>query len=259
MRARQKPDGQRAYFLRRVPSEGGEILLARKRGVSQSHACSFLHISNGTATRYWKHYLQNGQARLLAPREKTGTKCKNDDIKRAVIGLVHTPPSAHGINRSTWRLPDLQKVLRSQRQPLSLDVVRAIIQQAAYKWRKARIVLTSRDPEYGGKVEAIKKMLSELKTDEAFFSIDEIGPFAVKKRGGRKRIGPEESYTVPQWEKSKGYLIITAALEVSRNQATHFYSKRKNTQEMIKMMDLLRKQYRGCRTIFRERCVEHRF
>jgi len=46
-------------------------------------------------------------------------------------------------------------------------------------------VLTSRDPNYRTKVERIVKILSELKSDEVFFSIDEFGPFAVKKRGGR--------------------------------------------------------------------------
>jgi hypothetical protein len=55
---------------------------------------------------------------------------------------------------------------------------------------------------------------------------------------------------VPQQQKSKGSLIITAALELSRNQVTHFYSNQKNTQEMIKMMDLLRTQYRNCSTIY---------
>jgi len=55
---------------------------------------------------------------------------------------------------------------------------------------------------------------------------------------------------VPQRQKSKGYLIITAALELSRNQVTHFYSPKKNTQEMIKMMDLLRTRYRDCSTIY---------
>ena len=68
--------------------------------------------------------------------------------------------------------------------------------------------------------------------------------------GGRKRVAPGEDYTVPQRQKSKGYLIITAALELSRNQVTHFYSGKKNTQEMIKMMDLLRTQYRNCSTIY---------
>jgi hypothetical protein len=98
-------------------------VLARERGIGQSHACSFLHISKGTATRYWNHYQQGGQSKLLARREMRGTKSKNDDIKQAVFGLLHTPPSAHGINRSTWRFTDLQKVLRSQGQPLCCDVI----------------------------------------------------------------------------------------------------------------------------------------
>jgi hypothetical protein len=80
--------------------------------------------------------------------------------------------------------------------------------------------------------------------------VDEYGPFAVKKRGGRKRVAPTEEYTVPQTQRSKGCLIITGALELSRNQVTQFYSKKKNTDEMIKMMDVLRTQYRDCSTIY---------
>jgi hypothetical protein len=105
-------------------------------------------------------------------------------------------------------------------------------------------------PQYQSKLDAIKGILSELKPDEAFFSIDEYGPFAVKKKGGRKRVGPGENYVIPQWQKSKGWMILTAALELSRNQVTHFYSLKKNTDEMIKMADLLRQQYRGCRSIY---------
>jgi hypothetical protein len=45
-------------------------------------------------------------------------------------------------------------------------------------------------------------------------------------------------------------MILTAALELSSNQVTHFYSRAKNTDEMITMADLLRTQYRNCRTIY---------
>jgi len=45
-------------------------------------------------------------------------------------------------------------------------------------------------------------------------------------------------------------VILTAALELSRNQVTHFYSRKKNTDEMIKMADMLRDQYRTCSTIY---------
>ena len=43
--------------------------------------------------------------------------------------------------------------------------------------------------------------------------------------------------TVPQWQKSRGCMIMTAALELSGNQVTHFYSAKKNTGEMIRMME----------------------
>ena|SRR5215831_3946274 len=90
---------------------------------------------------------------------------------------------------------------------------------------KRALVLTSKDPQYKAKLKAIQDILSKFENDEASFSVDEFGPFAVKKRGGRKRVAPEESYTVPQWQRSKGYLIVTAALELSRNLVTHFYSQ----------------------------------
>ncbi len=225
-------------------------VLARERGIGQSFVRSFLHISKSAATRYWKYYQNGGTRQLFAQKENSHKRSEDEDLKRAVFALLHAPPSTHGINRTTWRLADLKMVLRGQGQVVCPEVIRTIIKKAGYKWRKARTVLTSRDPQYKAKLEAIQDILSKLKSDEAFFSIDEFGPFAVKKRGGRKRVAPEESYTVPQWQKSKGYLIVTAALELSRNLVTHFYSKKKNTEEMIKMMELLRAQYRTCKTIY---------
>src|SRR6202158_66081 len=41
------------------------------------------------------------------------------------------------------------------------------------------------------------------------------------------------------WQKSRGCMIMTAALELSGNQITHFYSAKKNTGEMIRMMGVL--------------------
>jgi hypothetical protein len=41
-------------------------------------------------------------------------------------------------------------------------------------------------------------------------------------------------------------LIVTAALELSQNQVTHFYSKAKNTTEMIKLLEVLLERYKGC-------------
>jgi hypothetical protein len=53
-------------------------------------------------------------------------------------------------------------------------------------------------------------------------------------QGGISLVPEGSTRTVPQNQKSKGRLIVTAALELSTNQVTHFYSEKKNTEEMIK-------------------------
>lgn len=45
-------------------------------------------------------------------------------------------------------------------------------------------------------------------------------------------------------------MILTAALELSTNQVTHFYSRDKNTDEMIRLLDVLLTIYRGCSRIY---------
>jgi hypothetical protein len=106
---------------------------------------------------------------------------------------------------------DLQDVLRAQGTSMCKDVIHTIIKEAGYRWRRASVVLTSRDPEYRTKVAAIEKILSMLGQDEAFFSIDEYGPFTVKHKGGPKRVARGENYVVQQWQKSKGWLIRVRA------------------------------------------------
>lgn len=96
-------------------------------------------------------------------------------------------------------------------------------------------MLTSTDPEYLEKLHRIKTILGDLKETEAFFSIDEYGPFSIRSQGGRKLMPPGEVHSVPQHQKSRGSLIMTAALELSRSQVTHFYSPRKDTGEMLRI------------------------
>jgi len=226
------------------------VVLCHLRGISWAPACSFLQISSGTWFRYWRLFQRGGTKRLFARTTRSDKKSEIDSNKSAVFSLLHSPPTAYGINRTTWRMADLRKVLAEEGHSMCCDVIHTIIKEAGWKWRHARVVLTSNDPEYRAKVDAIKKTLSELKPDEAFFSIDEYGPFAIKQKGGVKQVPPGEQYVVPQWQKSKGWTIVTAALELSRNQVTHFYSRKKNTGEMIKMANLLRDGYRTCSTIY---------
>jgi transposase len=177
-------------------------------------------------------------------------KPDSSELHDAVFSLLHSPPSDSGFNRTTWRLSDLRAMLCSRGIVATPRNISIVIKRAGYRWKQARVTLTSKDPEYRNKVEVIHQTLSQLKDDEAFFSIDEFGPFAVKMRGGKSLQGPKQIRMVPQWQASKGSLIVTAALDLSKNQVHHFFSERKNTSETIKLIELIRKEYKSYRRIY---------
>jgi hypothetical protein len=187
---------------------------------------------------------------LFARHTRSNRKFDNETIKNAVFGLLHEPPSNYNINRTTWTMGHLSQILRETGRPVSPSVISKIIKWAGYRWRKARIVLTSNDPAFSEKLDRVRSILADLRPDEAFFSIDEFGPFAVKTKPGLALVAPGEQRVVPQWQKSRGCLILTAALELSGNQVQHFYSTKKNTIEMIRMMDVLLDLYRDRRKIY---------
>jgi transposase len=222
-----------------------------------SWVASQFNVSRVTATKWVRRFLADGPPGLLdqsaRPHQspsKLSPDQSDDDCKAVLVAILHRPPSEFGINRTSWRLVDLHRIARDQGVPLSRARLHRVLRSTGFRWLKARRVLTSQDPEYTTKVTAIKEILANLKPDEVFFSIDEYGPFSIKKKGGRKRVGPNEIYEIPQRQKSKGWLILTAALELTTNQVTHFYSLKKNTDEMIRMADFLRSQYADRRRIY---------
>ena len=244
-----KPLLRRLYEGRLSDRNRSLVVLASYRGLSHNKICSFLNIDNKTCRKYLQKFERGGDTELFA-RKTNHTRKFDDETIKAVFSLLHEPPSNYGINRTTWIMPDLSRVLRETGRPACSEVIRKITKAAGYRWRKARIVLTSSDPEYSEKLDRIRSILSGLSPDEAFFSIDEFGPFAVKMQPGRTLTAPGEQRIVPQWQKSRGCLILTAALELSGNQVTHFYSTKKNTTEMIRMTELLVEQYRDRRKLY---------
>jgi transposase len=234
------------------------ILIAQYEVVRAGRSSAFISVRDfyahhGTCSqtfrKYYNRYRASGLATDLLPRRRGPKHRVKPDAeaareKAALFKILHSPPSEYGFNRVIWKRADLQQALKTTGITLSKRDIQSIIKTAGYRWMKAKQVLTSKDPEYRTKLDIVKSVLQGLKEDEGFFSIDEFGPVAVLKRGGRKLVAPGVNATVPQWQKSKGAVIITAALELSTNQVTHFYSDKKNTAEIIKLLDLLLAQNR---------------
>jgi transposase len=242
----------RKYLLSKLVLERRRafVILASSGGVRPTTIYKQLNLSPITYRRCVRVFAEGGVEALFARRKNPHRKYDNQAIKDAVFATLHQPPSNFGINRTTWKMADLSAVLSRNRHPVGEDVVRKIIMDAGYRWRKARIVLTSADPEFSEKLAKINSILTGLRSDEAFFSIDEFGPFAIKDQQGRSLVAPGEQRLVHQWQQSRGSIILTAALELSSNQVTHFYSSNKNTAEMIRMMNLLIDRYPDRRQIY---------
>jgi hypothetical protein len=90
-------------------------------------------------------------------------------------------------------MQDIKTTLDRQSTVATLNSIRTEIRKSGIRWKQARIALTSKDPEYRVKLDAINEALGSLANDEAFFSIDEFGPVAVKMRTGRSLQFPETS------------------------------------------------------------------
>jgi transposase len=217
-------------------------VLAAAHEFSAGQIGKHLLISKNTALKYLRSFKSGGIAELLQPKAYP-RKSEDPAIRDALFKLLHEPPALSGFNRTAWRISDLREALLRQNISVGSTLISKVIRSAGYRWRKAKVVLTSNDPEYREKLARVQGILSNLKPSERFFSVDEFGPFAIKIKAGKKLVGPDEYPSVPQWQKSKGWLIATAALELSQNQVTHFYSRAKNTAEMVKMVKVLLAQY----------------
>lgn len=178
-------------------------ILGNAAGFSSREIAHHLAICRNSVRRYVALFRAGGTDVLFARKRRT---CLVDDeeLRNALFALLHEPPSASGINRTSWKLDDLRDLLQTRGHCVSKCTISKIVRNAGYRWRSAKVVLTSTDAHYEEKLGHIKNILRNLKPDERFFSIDEFGPFAVKMKPGRLLLEPGARPTVPQWQKSKG-------------------------------------------------------
>jgi transposase len=227
---------ERAVALLDLNREGNITKISRK-----------IERSCKTIKKWHAAYIDKGIKYLDLPRTRRVPKQIIDNIslkKERIIKLLHESPSLHDLNRTSWSLKTLTQAYdKIYDETISKSSISEYVRSEKYTFTKARTVLTSPDPEYRTKLKEITNILSNLQSNEKFFSIDEFGPVAIKIRGGRTFSLKDQTRTIPQLQRSKGSLICTAALELSTNQITHFYSSKKNTAEMIKLLEILIEKY----------------
>lgn len=186
-------------------------------------------------------------------RKKDFTK-NNEELrerKNRIIKILHHSPKDYGINRTAWIYKDVAKVYeREYGKTLSKGLIGRSIKETGYSWKSARRVLTSPDPEYRAKTKKVLDTLQNLGPNEAFFFIDEAGPWQVKKYGGKSLTASGTMKTFPQFQTPKGRVTFIGSLDAVKNQVTWFFTKGKDTDEVIRLIRILISEYHGYATLY---------
>jgi transposase/transposase-like protein len=174
-------------------------ILSYYRPIRVGHIAEFLRVSASSVDEWSRQFSQHGCCAVL-PRQSEHYKAKDKVYQDAIFEILHAPPAAHGINRTTWRQEDVHSVMAKRGLGIAKANIRKIIKNAGYGYRKAKKVLTSNDPSYEEKLKNITRILRNLGPKEKFFSIDEYGPFAIKIHGGRSLVPIGHPRSVPQYQ-----------------------------------------------------------
>jgi len=207
-----------------------------------------IECTHKTLLDWLRIYEAEGLEALSRPgSKKPVSKQRREMIEKKMDDLVHLvrqSPKLYGIDRTSWTLTDLAYVYgRESGKPISPSIVSLYLRKRGVRFKRSREVLVSNDPQFREKYEAIQHTLENLGKKEKFFSIDEYGPKSVRPKGGRQLVLKGERPVYQKVDKGKGWFICTCALELSTNQLTWFYSRKKDTDEMVKLIEVLIEQY----------------
>lgn len=155
-------------------------VLASEEGFALKVIAKHLGIAQNTVRRSRLLYEQGGVEALTHQKARART-ADDGQYRDALFKLLHEPPSQSGFNRTSWRIEDLMEVMGRRGFPTCRAVLREAIAKSGFRWRAARVVLTSSDPHYQEKLDRVQDVLSSLKKNECFFSIDEYGPFSERR------------------------------------------------------------------------------
>lgn len=215
-----------------------EILTATNAGIS-------------TVSGWLNKFKKERLSFVLVKRDRKKNNTELRERKNRIVEILHQSPSDFGINRATWILTDIAKVYdRQYDHILSRRAVSRAIKEANYTWQRARRVLTSNDPEFKIKAQAVLDALRNLKEDEVFFFIDEAGPWQVRKYGGISLTPYGEKKKYPEFQTQKGKITFIGALNAIENQVDWFFIDSKDSSSVICLLTMLYRANSHCSTIY---------
>ncbi len=222
----------------------GVVIDMIAKGFSIRSISKIMDISKNTVKNYQKKYNVSGIKKTKQKRDSCRKEKQKRIKQKRIMEIIHHPPKFYNVNRSRWTKVCLSSVYRATYgEDISETTVGRYLKDAGYSLKKARRVLTSSDPNYHEKIELLLNTLHSLKSSEALFFIDEVGPMKIKKYGGKVYTKRGGVNYVSANQISKGSVSFSASLNGITNQLAWVYSNSKDTNSMIDLIEILFNQY----------------
>ena len=127
----------RLYNGRLSDRKRAVAVIASRRNFKSGSIFKLLGLSREACRHYVRRFEEGGASALFTPRVSRRRKFDDEKLKAAVFTVLHQPPSTYGINRTTWTLAGLSRILSETGNPVCEDVIRRMIKAAGYRWRRA--------------------------------------------------------------------------------------------------------------------------
>lgn len=207
--------------------------------------------ARGTILRWLRMFREQRLGFIETTLDEAGRKKLWDDRRTRIVDILHAPPKDYNINRTSWTYDAIIQAYEvTYGEHLPKTSLKRIIKETRYTWRHARQVLTSPDPNYQKKVSRVVACLHNTKGNEAFFFVDELGPYRVKKYGGKALVEKDATRTIPAKQQDKGRVQAIAALEANTNQLTWKFIENKDIDAVVALLEMLRDKYPGKKRLF---------
>jgi len=138
-------------------------------GIGLPMIAQFLFVSKKAIKRYIQKYEMQGVDALLDRNNETLKISEDLELREQLLSIIHCPPNQYGINRTSWTISLVKDILTQKGYLVGKNTISAIIRKAGYRFWKAKEILTSTDPNYKEKVNAIIRILSKLRPNDRFF------------------------------------------------------------------------------------------
>lgn len=236
---------QQANGTHRILRERAKAILMANSGCTMLDLVIEIGRSYQTIYGWIKQFKNKGVdfTKIKRDYKKTNPELKNRSSR--IVKILHDSPKVHGFVRTAWRLADIADVYqRRYGMRLSTTSISRAIKDTGYTWKRARRVLISSDPQYRQKTKRVLSALQNLRQGEAFFFVDEAGPWAVKKYGGKSLTPKDEIKIFPQFQKTRGRVTFIGALNAVENKMIWLFTRSKDTSAVSALIKILFFKYR---------------